>query len=46
MAGKRGRSSITGRFVQQTTVKSKPRTTVNEATKSGGSKRSSRSKRK
>jgi hypothetical protein len=31
--GKRGRSAITGRFVKQSTVKSKPRTTVNEATK-------------
>jgi|GEM_PF-2058001 hypothetical protein len=33
--GKRGRSAITGRFVKQSTVKSKPRTTVNEATKRG-----------
>jgi hypothetical protein len=31
---KRGRSAITGRFVRQSTVKSKPRTTVNETTKS------------
>lgn len=31
--GKRGRSAITGRFVKQSTVKSKPRTTVNEAAK-------------
>lgn len=33
MAGKRGRSSITGRFVKQSTVKSHPKTTVNESTK-------------
>jgi hypothetical protein len=31
--GKRGRSAITGKFVKQSTVKSKPRTTVNEAAK-------------
>ena len=30
---KRGRSAITGRFVKQSTVKSKPKTTVNESTK-------------
>jgi hypothetical protein len=31
--GKRGRSAISGRFVKQSTVKSKPKTTVNESTK-------------
>lgn len=39
MAGKRGRSAITGRFVKQSTVKRSPKTTVNETTKkSGGGK--------
>lgn len=28
-----GRSAITGRFVKQSTVKSHPKTTVNESTK-------------
>lgn len=32
MTGKRGRSSITGRFVKQTAVKRSPRTTTNEST--------------
>jgi len=36
-AGKQGRSAITGRFVKQSTVKSHPKTTVNE-TKSSGKK--------
>lgn len=31
--GKRGRSAITGRFVKQSTVKSKPKTTINESTR-------------
>lgn len=31
--GKRGRSAITGKYVKQSTVKAKPRTTVNEAAK-------------
>ncbi len=31
--GGRGRSAITGRFVKQSTVKSHPKTTVNESTK-------------
>jgi GTPase SAR1 family protein len=31
--GKVGRSAITGRFVKQSTVKSNPRTTVNESPK-------------
>jgi len=31
--GKRGRSAITGRFVKQSTVKSHPKTTVNQSTK-------------
>jgi hypothetical protein len=30
----RGRSAITGRFVKQSTVKSHPKTTVNESSKS------------
>jgi hypothetical protein len=34
-AGKRGRSALTGRFVQQSTVKRSPKTTVNEAAKKG-----------
>jgi len=29
--GKTGRSAITGRFVKQSTVKSHPKTTVNES---------------
>ncbi len=32
-SGSRGRSAITGRFVKQSTVKSHPKTTVNESTK-------------
>lgn len=36
MAGKQGRSAITGRFVKDSTVKRHPKTTVNE---SKGSKR-------
>ena len=35
-SGKRGRSAISGRFVKQSTVKSKPKTTVNESTKKNG----------
>lgn len=31
--GKHGRSAITGRYVKQSTVKSHPKTTVNESTK-------------
>ncbi len=31
MAGKRGRSSITGRFVKQSTVQRHPKTTTNES---------------
>ncbi|MGD9958135.1 hypothetical protein [Nocardioides sp.] len=31
--GKRGRSAVTGRFVKQSTVRSNPKSTVNEATK-------------
>jgi hypothetical protein len=38
MPGKRGRSAITGRFVKQSTVKSKPKTTVNETSKKGKGK--------
>ena len=32
MAGKRGRSAITGRFVKQSTVQRNPKTTTNEST--------------
>lgn len=32
-SGKTGRSAITGRFVKQSTVKSHPKTTVNESKK-------------
>lgn len=36
--GKRGRSAVSGRFVEQSTVKKSPRTTVNESTKKGKKK--------
>lgn len=39
MAGKRGRSAITGRFVKQKTVKSRPKTTTNESTGESGKKK-------
>lgn len=41
MAGKRGRSASTGRFVKQSTVKRNPKTTVNETVKArrGASKK-------
>ena len=32
-SGNRGRSAISGRFVKQSTVKSHPKTTVNESTR-------------
>jgi hypothetical protein len=35
-SGKRGRSAITGRFVKQSTVVRRPKTTVNESTKKKG----------
>ncbi len=38
MAGKQGRSAITGRFVKQSAVKRHPKTTTNE-TKSGKNKK-------
>lgn len=38
MAGKQGRSAITGRFVKQSTVKRHPKTTTNE-TKSDKNKK-------
>jgi hypothetical protein len=38
MPGKRGRSAITGQFVKQSTVKTNPKTTINESTKKGGKK--------
>lgn len=43
MAGKRGRSASTGRFVKQSTVKRNPKTTVNESVKN---KKASRKKKK
>ena len=39
MAGKRGRSAITGRFVKQSTVNSRPKTTTNESTGKSGKKK-------
>ncbi|GEK87485.1 hypothetical protein GCM10007198_12730 [Microbacterium aerolatum] len=38
MAGKRGRSAVTGRFVKQSTVKRHPKTTTNESTGKRGKK--------
>jgi len=38
MAGNRGRSAITGRFVKQSTVKRHPKTTTNESTGKGRKK--------
>ena len=38
MAGKRGRSAITGRFVKQSTVQRNPKTTTNESTKASKKK--------
>lgn len=43
MAGKRGRSASTGRFVKQATVKRNPKTTVNETVK--GKKSGSKKKK-
>jgi hypothetical protein len=34
-SGKQGRSAITGRYVKQSTVRSHPKTTVNESKKKG-----------
>ena len=34
--GQRGRSAITGKFVKQSTVKARPKTTVNESVKKKG----------
>lgn len=39
MAGKRGRSSITGRFVTQSTVQRHPKTTTNENAGKRGKKK-------
>lgn len=39
MTGKRGRSSVTGRFVKQSTVKRHPKTTINESTSKRGKKK-------
>lgn len=39
MAGKRGRSAVTGRFVKQSTVKRRPKTTINESTGKRGKKK-------
>lgn len=33
--GKQGRSAVSGRYVKQSTVKSHPKTTVNESRKKG-----------
>lgn len=38
MAGKRGRSAVTGRFVKQSTVKRHPKTTTNESAGKRGKK--------
>lgn len=38
MAGKQGRSAVTGRFVKQSTVKRHPKTTINESTGKRGKK--------
>ena len=38
-AGKRGRSAISGKYVQQSTVESNPKQTVNESTKRSGGKK-------
>lgn len=38
-SGKRGRSAISGKFVEQSTVESKPDTTVNQSTKKSGGKK-------
>ena len=38
MNGKRGRSSITGKFVKQSTVRRNPKTTTNESTGKGKKK--------
>lgn len=39
MAGKRGRSAVTGRFVKQSTVKRHPKTTTNESISKGTKKK-------
>lgn len=39
MAGKRGRSAVTGRFVKQSTVTRHPKTTTNETTGKRGTKK-------
>ena len=38
MAGNRGRSAVTGRFVKQSTVNRHPKTTTNESTGKRGKK--------
>lgn len=45
MAGKRGRSASTGRFVKQSTVKRNPKTTVNESVKKGSTPKKTTKKR-
>jgi hypothetical protein len=35
MAGRRGRSAVTGRFVKQSALKRHPKTTTNESTGKG-----------
>lgn len=39
MAGKRGRSAATGRFVKQSTVKRHPKSTVNESVGNRGKRK-------
>jgi hypothetical protein len=39
MAGKRGRSAVTGRFVKQSTVRRHPHKTVNETVKKNKNKK-------
>jgi hypothetical protein len=38
-SGKRGRSAVSGKFVEQSTVEGNPRQTVNESTKRSGGKK-------
>lgn len=38
-SGKRGRSAISGKYVEQSTVEGNPRQTVNESTKRSGGKK-------
>lgn len=38
-SGKRGRSAVSGKYVEQSTVEGNPRQTVNESTKRNGGKK-------